>query len=171
MSGPPYKNHQNQWYTATLFYEMWVDLLVQNRVYDPVFSLFEDRPGLINARKTFVELGDPTGYKWAIQYLGDYRHWQRLIKTKWFQEAVAAWTAELEVKQQSEAIQKLREVASGETSQAVVAAKYLATAEYKKAPRGRPSKSEVAAEAKKMAEEDEDAKRIGLQVINGGKHS
>lgn len=140
----------------------------EQRVIDPVFCLYDDKPGLINARKSFVHLGDPTGYKWAMTYLGDWAHWKQLEKCKWFKEALDVWREELKIKVQSEAIDIIKAVSESDDKQALVAARYLA--EYgwdKKGPgRGRPSKAEVQGELKKAAEaatdEDADLKRIGL---------
>jgi hypothetical protein len=58
-------------------------------------------------------------------------------------------------------------------AQALAAAKFIATGEYDKSSRGRPSKAELDGKLKEAAQalsvEDEDLKRIGLKVINGGK--
>lgn len=166
---PPYKSPSNQWYTRALFWDLVIDLPVEHRNdnLDPVFTLYEDKPGYINARKTFVALNDPTGYKWAMHYLGDYNHWKALMKCKWFQEAVDEWKIELELKLQSEAIEVLRVQMRGENPvQAQSAAKYLAEGSWNKHKRGRPSKEEVERqtkiEASKRSEENEDLRRIGL---------
>ena len=71
---PPYKSQNNAWYTKSLFREQAAFYTNDRKIIDPVFTLYNDSPGLINARKTFVELGDPSGYKWAMLYLGDYEH-------------------------------------------------------------------------------------------------
>lgn len=161
---PNYRTPVGSWYTAVLFYEKWRTTL--EPAMDPVFSLIADRPGLINARKTFVEEGDPTGYKWAMKYLGDYDHYVTLCRASWFQEALEVWQHELKMRLRSEALDKLREVASGDTSQATVAAKFIASWEWEKQSRGRPSKEELKGELKKAAlvlqETDDDAQRIGL---------
>lgn len=160
---PPYKGESGAFLTRGLFYEA-------DGFYDPnaVFS-FKGKEGYIDARKTFVELDDPTGYQWAVKYLGSVEHWERLVRCSWFKEQLAEWVAEIELKAKSEAIRRLKEIAAGESAQAISAAKYLATLDYNKGARGRPSKNEIQGELKRQAalleEQESDAERIGLKVI------
>lgn len=165
---PPYKSNSNQWYTKALFWDLVVVLREVDRTIHPVFTLHDDKEGYINARKAFVELDDPTGYKWAMKYLGDWSHWLALEKCKWFRDALAIWREELRMKQKAEAIESIRVIAASDDKQALVAARYIAEQGWEKRPstRGRPSKEELAGELKRnvdiLAEEEEDAKRIGL---------
>lgn len=175
--GPPYKGPNGHWMTEALFYEKAIERVASLRKYDPVFTLNVDKPGLINSRKTFVEIGDPTGYQWAIKYLGDWAHWLRLQECAWFTDAVAVWKAELKEKLRAEAVQKIQNIMASSDSEAqvIAAAKFLAQGEYEEGSkkRGRPSKAEVQGELKKAVREasieDDDFNRIGLSVINGGK--
>lgn len=134
-----------------------------------MFSL-TGRDGYINARTTFIELQDPTGYKWAQKYLASWEHMERLLKAPWFVKEFEEWVAELEMKLKSEAIQKVIEIASQPGPQAYLAAKYIAAHDWKTRlhGRGRPSKEELSGELKRAADiitrEDEDAKRIGLKA-------
>lgn len=170
---PPYKTINNRWLTTALFWERLHNVSEKERVPDveAVFSLYDDKPGLINCRKTFVELGDPTGYKWAIQYLGDYEHWQTLMKKPWFQEALEVWVNELNAKLLGEAIDVYRYMArAGETETIrMQAATKLAEQPWNKEKKGRPSKAELAAhiktEARKRTAEDDDLERIGLKLV------
>lgn len=174
---PPYKGKHNIWFTASLFWETWKARNSQHRSCDPVFTLYDDhQPGLICFRTTFVEIGDTTGYKWAMKYLGDWQHWQKLMVYPWFREAYDHAVRELYTKLRSEGVDKIREIANAPDSKsALPAARYLAELEanLNKGGRGRPSKEEVSAELKNAAKlieaEDEDMERIGLKVINGGK--
>jgi len=171
---PPYRGENNIWLTESLFYERSINRTKDAMACEPVFSLYEDRPGLINARTTFVNLRDPTGRKWALTYLGDWNHWLRLMKCSWFREAYDAWIAELNQQFKSEAITRVYAILQGDNgAQALAAAKFLASEEWEKKSRGRPSKAEMDGELKRAAQaltvEDEDLKRIGLKVINGGK--
>lgn len=139
------------------------------------FSLDNDHEGLVNARRTFVALEDPTGYKWAMRYLGgSYEHWQRLLLCPWFQEALKGWLDELKAKLLMNALEEMKDlIASDETPGAtkLAASRYLAEAgwEPKKTTRGRPSASEVAGELKRTARENrevqDDMERIGLKVV------
>jgi hypothetical protein len=96
------------------------------------------------------------------------------MRCAWFREAYEVWIAELNLQLKSDAITKVLEIMNGENgAQALAAAKFIATAEYDKSVRGRPSKQELEGQLKKAAEaltvEDEDLARIGLKVIAGGK--
>lgn len=168
---PPYKAPNNTWYTRALFLEVAVLQKKTEWTIQPVFTLRHDKEGLINGRKTFVELGDPTGYKWAMKYLGDWDHWLVLEQSLWFQEYLAEWRRELDSKIASEAMDRIREIASDpEDKQSLTAAKWLASKPWvEKAPRGRPSKEELKGELKRQASlvtaEDEDAARIKLRVV------
>lgn len=131
-------------------------MAVHERACDPMFTLHHDRPGLINLRRVYVELGDPTGYQLATRYLEDYSHWLMLNKCSWFAEAKEQWDIELDAKLSSEGLAAIRMYSDGveDVSPAVQlqAAKYLADKNYRKmskAPsRGRPSKEEVAGNLK-----------------------
>lgn len=171
---PPYKDNQNRWLTQALFYETNIERNPNVTPFDPIFTLYEDRPGLISARKTFVAMEDPTGRKWALTYLGDWEHWLRLMKAQWFRDAYDVWISELNEHLKSKAIAKILEVMKSENgAQALAAAKFIAAEEYKKSGRGRPSKAELQGELKRAVQqlevEDEDLERIGLKVIQGGK--
>lgn len=171
---PPYRTQDNRWITRSLFYEQFV-LYPQQCNYEPRFTLGYDIPGLVNARQTFIELRDPTGYKWAIKYLGSWDHWTYLLRSPWFQEAYEEWLQELKTIFKMEAIDRIKEIASEGSAQSFLASKYLASAEWEKAVRGpgAPSKAEMKGELKKAVQaltwEEEDAKRMGLKVIQGDK--
>lgn len=177
LTKPPYKSSGNVWYTRQLFFEPWQHINLDTKTILPVFSLHQDIPGLINARRTFVELRDPTGYKWALRYLASYEHFTRLLTTTFFRDAVTEYTEEIKILIRSEALEKIISLSKGDTTQAGMAAKYLANYDWEKnQSRGRPSKEELKGELKRAAhaltEEQEDAKRIGLfnpMVIQGGK--
>ena len=173
MLNPPYKSPSNTWYTRALFWEPAQLQKKSEWPIEPVFTLRGDKPGLINGRKTFVELGDPTGYKWAMKYLGDWDHWLVLEQCSWFQDALAEWRKELDAKISAEAMDRIREIAQDPTDkQSLVAAKWLASKPWNKKDtpgRGRPTKEQVQGELKRHVQaltvEDEDAQRIGLKVV------
>jgi hypothetical protein len=173
LTAPPYKGESGAWLTEALFYNRMFDRPKAKWTYQPLFDLYDNRPGLINCRETFVNLRDPTGRRWALAYLGDWNHWLRLIKCPWFREAYDVWMAELNLQLKSEAIQVAYEIMKGENgAQALAAAKFIAGEEYNASKRGRPSKAEVTGELKKaveiLSQEDEDFQRMGLKVIQGG---
>lgn len=165
-----YKGKNNVWMTQSIFWDMWVQLVPKNRHGDPVFTFNSDRPGLINFKRTFVEEGDITGYQWAIKYLESWDHWLYLMQREWFVEQYEKARDELLTKMRAEALQKIITIAalSENETQKLAAAKYLAERAWEKGRVGRPK--EAKGELKKdMQIVDEDAARMGLTVITGGK--
>jgi hypothetical protein len=127
--------------TASLFKESYVSHVSKEK-YPPLFTLKpRDTDGLLSMGKIFIDLEDPTGYQVAIKLLGSYDHWKELCKAKWFIPYLQAWEEELEIKLQSQALVKIKEIASGDTSQSIQAAKFLNDKGWKP-KRGRPSKEE-----------------------------
>jgi uncharacterized protein YoaH (UPF0181 family) len=165
-----FKASNGKYITRQWFYEEFIELDNDSKTVEPLFTLYRDKPDLINLGKKYVEYEDPTGYTLATEFLGDYRFWTTLLKCKWFQQAKKVWDEELEQKLASKAIEKIKELmTSGMPAQQLAAAKYLANAQYRKdagSTRGRPRKEEVAAAAKEAATFDQqladDFKRIQL---------
>lgn len=149
---------------ASLFWEPSITRPVDKRVCIPIFSLYNDRPGMVNCQKTFVGLGDPTGYKWAMKYLGSWEHFLRLTENQWFSEALAKWRQELETKQLAEDLEVIRNISRSDAKDKLTAAKYLANREWEKPKRGRPTKKEVAGalkeEMRRATGEQDDYDRI-----------
>lgn len=180
-----FKNDMGVYFTSQLFMEKSTNLPIEARTTTPVFSLYGGYEGVVDCRKTFLELRDPTGWKWVQEYLdGDWILWKKLIKAPWFKEAFDSWNDELDTLLQSEAQETIRGIAEGtiKAPQATrfQAAKYLDQGDYKQtkkvvAPRGRPSKEEVQGEMAKALKLEEatqsDLNRIGgLSILNGGKN-
>lgn len=174
LKAPPYKGAQGMWLTSQLFHERYIKLAVTERVYNPIFTL-SYQPNLISARDTFLALEDPTGYKWAMKYLGAWEPFTILLKAEWFLEYYSQWLDELEIALKARAIESIAKIALSATPQALPAAKYIAAGEWKKAAhgRGRPSREELKGELRKHVEAlsntNEDARRIGLTIVTGGK--
>lgn len=164
-----FRGDSNSLLGGSLFYERYIEMV--NPANKPLFSLFTDRVfegrPLINCQKTFVELDDPTGYKWATTYLESWEHWQVLIRSKWFQNAVSIWQDELATKQQMEAIARIRELASeGSDSKSLNAAKYIAERGWEKnTSRGRPPKTKIqSSDTPNWAVMDAD--RLGIKLVS-----
>lgn len=164
LTTPPYKGSGGHFLTSQLFYERSMSMSADDKLYEPLFSL-SGKDGYIDARKTYTALEDPTGYKWAMKYLGSWKHFEALMASAWFPPHVEEWNDEIRIKLRSEALQKIRAIAGSDSKSALVAAKYLANIDYE-SKRGRPSKAEVKGELKRqtdiLRQADEDATRIGL---------
>lgn len=130
----------------------------------------EDAPGVPSFRRLYLEISDLTEYRVASELLGGWDHWQALLASQWFQAYVVSLRDQLEVKLRSEAILNAVGIMLKGNNQSLAAAKWLAEGKYNGAVRGRPSKEQVAQEAKKMASINrrvqEDAERLGLTVIS-----
>ena len=157
---PPYKDEQGRWRTQSLFKETNfrgdfppIFTLREFDVYDP-----EKNKTYPSFRRLFLSHSDPTGYTFAKEVLGSYSHWQKLLKTHWFVIELDKWLVELDVKLQSEGMQKIRELAKGESGSAFQAAKYLAEKEARQKV-GRPKKPPKEAPVED-SDVEEDFKRI-----------
>lgn len=165
-----YKGKNNCWLTQSLFWDVWVSLSPGNRHCDPVFTFDSDRPNLINFKRTFVDLGDPTGYEWAIKYLESYDHLLYLLKRDWFVRVFEEALEELHMKTRAAALRKIKDIAdnSPNEAQSLAASKYLAEKAWDKGKVGRPAKT--TGELRKEVDVFEsDAARLGLTLIQGGK--
>lgn len=168
-----FKGKNGGWMTQSLFWDKWVNLTDDNRYCKPVFTFDVDRKGLINCKATFIEVGDPTGYEWAMKYLESYDHWLYLMKRDWFAIEAASWKDELLVKIKSTAIKRIQELSTGpNAATALAAAKYVAEQAWDKNSPGRPTKEKVTGEMKRLTRDveqtNEDMARLGLTVIKGG---
>lgn len=162
----PLRGGNRNFLTASLFVEIWEQTAQTLKAADvePVFSL-RGRPGYIDARQTFLDLRDPTGVRWAETYLEGVNHLNRLLETSWFSDAWEDWQADLARMIQSEAMQKIIDIAAGSSPAAFQAAKWLAGQEWtRRKGAGRPSKSELrgalAREVKAATEHENDLARI-----------
>lgn len=145
---------QGRWATKHLFLETYLDTLYPD-VSTVVYTLGEeDKDGYPSLKKLYLQMNDLTEYKFATTHLGGWNHWQQLVGTEWFREHVMQWRTELELKNISEALIRIRDEAEMDGRNAFQANRFLATrgwiaSEDKQERRGRPSKSEI----KKAAEE------------------
>lgn len=171
-----FKDNMGRFRTESLFRET-LRAGVREAGYEPVFTLAqEDHPdGAVSMRRLFVEAGDITEYRFAMEVFGSWAHWLKLRECEWLKPYLEAWRAELEVKLKFEAVERLRAVAADPgNKQAVSAAKWLAEGRYKEtasSKRGRPTKQEVASalqdEVRTSKDTMDDAERLG--VMRGSK--
>jgi hypothetical protein len=160
--------------TAALFYELSHTTRHRSNINPPFTTRERDytnQNGLqfVSARKLFIEFNDPTGYTFAMEVLGSWKHFQMLEEGKTTGPLIKEWKEELDAKLHAEEIQHLRALAEGEGSTAYNAAKYLANKEYKpKAEKGRPKKEDIQkaakAELKLSGDIKGDLERAGIKV-------
>jgi len=160
--------------TAALFFELSHTTRHRSKIVPPFTIRERDYTNThgdtyISARKIFMDFNDPTGYLFAIEVLGSWKHFQRLEKGKLTGPLITEWREELEAKLHAEEIQHLRAMASGEGNQAYQASKFLATKEYKeKMAKGRPKNEDIQKAAKEEAKLSKDVKgdleRSGIRI-------
>jgi hypothetical protein len=126
-----------------------------------------DHNGYPSLYRLYMEAGDLTEYSFAIQHLDGWNHWETLCKSPWFQDYLARWRRELELKYRSAALKNLIDAANGDSRDALQANKFLIQGHWKSGEgsgRGRPSKEEIKSKAHELASEavkvDEDYKRL-----------
>lgn len=164
-----FRGASGKYYTRQLFWEQFIDLPLEKRTTDPIFTLYKDKEGLINFGRVYVDQADPSGYKVAQAILdGDYTLWTVLLGCRWFVAAKKLWDEELDAKLFSQGMDEIRALAKdGMPAQKLAASKYLANKEYRKdrtASKGRPTRVDIDRAAKDLADTDrdleEDLKRI-----------
>lgn len=136
--------------TVALFEEFQRD----NVDVTPVFKLSD-------WHRTFIEMGDPTGYKAAMELIGSWEHWQALCKSPLFAAELEKWEQELDQKIRSDMISEL--MFKAQAPEGTTAAKWLAEQKYR----------EKKKRALKNTEEDDspvrnlkqDAERLGIKAV------
>lgn len=159
----PMKDKLGRFRTASLFWES------RTGDYPCFFTLKPyDHKGCISLYRKYMEIGDPTEYRFALGCFGSWKHWQVLTKLQWFQPHHEEWKKELELKLISDQYDRMEDIAKtapkGSPSH-IAAVKWLAEFNQPK-KRGRPSKAE---RAQLLKEEriakttvNEDAQLLGL---------
>jgi len=122
-----FKDSLNRWVTISLFEETAVNK-------DFVIMSLED------ARRVYVEMGDPTGYNFSTEYLGGYRHWKAIMASPKLSEIIEEWNEEIEIKMQAEGLLRISAIAKEGHYQAN---KLLADRGWVQRAPGRPTKEEV----------------------------
>ncbi len=128
-----FKDKMGRWITSGLFKE-----IAQGADY-VLWTLDE-------ARALFVEVGDPTGYEFAVKYLAGWKHWLAMKESPSVAPHLASWEEELEAKIRAGALRKVMTLAEGEKG--YQAAKLLLDGGWKPKELGRPTKEKVEREGR-----------------------
>jgi hypothetical protein len=127
--------------TQALFLETLYDV-------DKAIWTFKDEPtefkGKVypSLRQYYLDIADPTEYRFAKECTLGWDHWQRMIENKQIRTEVDKWREELEISLRSEGIQAIIDATAQEGGN-FQAAKWLADKGWDKKNVGRPSKSEL----------------------------
>lgn len=149
----PFKNAAGQRKLRSLFYEE-----VGADKTGVVYTLkSQDHEGYPSLYRLYMEADDPTEYTFAVHHLDSWEHWEMLSSAAWFKPYITKWRRELEVKHKAKALLNITALANTpEAKEAFQANKFLLSYKENTTRRkgaGRPSKEEVAAAAKAMADE------------------
>jgi hypothetical protein len=159
-----FRNASNQRLTKQLFFE---ECYGKEDKY-AVYTLKDwDHEGYPSLYRLYMEMGDLKEYEFAETYLDGYDHWQMLCKAPWFKPHITRWREELLLREQGQALNRIREVARAkEHKSAYEANKFLLAGSWAVSghSKGRPTKDQVKAEAERIATAEkqisEDAERI-----------
>lgn len=145
-------------YTRKLFFEM------ANGDTEQVLYTLKDRDWVGTSGAVYPSLyllylaeEDTFEFNFANKYFENYDHWLTITKTDWFEPVIARWRNELSLKIQSQALVRLREDARTTSRSAFASNRYLLERGWSvdaqtKTGRGRPSKEQIRAEAKRQAD-------------------
>ncbi len=157
--------------TESLFLEQWRPMDGTRPAYTLMRDDREDPkvPGSIlpSFQKAYINLGDPTGYQAAIQLLGSWRHWQKLIKAPWFKAHLDMWNEEIIASLKYKGLSTFTKAADkGDLKAAEWLINYTPEGPPPKAGRGRPTRADINKAARDVADSErnarEDAARLGL---------
>ena len=150
--------------TKSLFLELsyedkrYVAYTLKNKDYNNLPSLY----------RLYMEIADPTEYRFATECFEGWEHWQQIANAEWMKPYIDSWRQELEIKLRSEALVRLEKTAQdADDKNSFQANKVLLAGGWKtpeESKRGRPSKDEVNKAIKIAADEqrrlEEDAQRV-----------
>lgn len=120
------------------------------------------KAGYPSIYQLYLEMSDPTEFNFANTYFLGMDHWRKLEKAPFFKPHLEKMRSDLELKLKAEAVQRIREEATKESSKNYFQSlKWLAEKGYaEKAAKGRPSKAQVERAAKDQAEQNTELKDI-----------
>lgn len=170
-----YKDAQGRHRTQGLFYETAPP--EYRKKYDIPYTLKEhdwEARGTtyLALRQIYLSFRDPTGYTFAIETLGSWDHWKKLMNAPFFKDHYKAWSEELDLLLQTEGIAHLRQEVKGGGKSAASAAKWLADKGWaSKDSKGRPSSKKIEQEAQRIYRTNEEVDEFleHAQTV-GGKH-
>ena len=128
-----FKDKMGRWITSGLFKET-----AQSKDYI-LWRLDE-------ARVLYVETGDPTGYQFAVQHAGGWKHWLALKESPALKHHILQWEEELDAKVRSIALGNIVKLAEGDKG--YQASKFLTDGGWKPKEMGRPTKEKIEREGR-----------------------
>lgn len=133
-----------------------------------------DHLGYPSLYRLYMQIADPTEWRFATTCLDGYEHWDMLCQSQWFQAYVTRWRYELELRIKSEALVRIEADSRSGSKSAPMSNRFLVSKGWQdKNTKGRPSKHEIKKEASRLATiksaEAEDLLRVlGPQAQDSG---
>ena len=153
------KDEQGRYILRLLFFELASP--EQRQRFDVPFTLKEhdyEYEGVIytSLRRIYLEMEDPTEYRFAQHVFGSWDHWKTLKSLNAFKEYYKSWSEELSIRLQAKGVARMIEEAQSDSKSSAVAARWLAEKGWqdKQDYKGRPNKRKVIEEAARMREAD-----------------
>jgi hypothetical protein len=158
-----FRSSTNSRYLKGLFYET----TLANK-FSVVYTLKDqDHLSFPSLYRLYLEANDPTEYRFALEHLDGWEHWEMLCSCTWFKPYVERWRRELELRLKSESLARIMREAKTNSKESFTANRYLLEKGWEakdKNPRGRPSKEQIQQQAQVIALTDrrleEDFERI-----------
>lgn len=130
-----------------------------------------DHEGYPSLHRLYMEIADPTEYRFALECFVDFNHWLKVRDASWFKPYLTKWRKELQTKIRSEALVQIKLASQNGGPIGFAASKFLlekdwADKDHGNSKRGRPSKEEIKQAAFEIAEDkdqiEDDLKRLGI---------
>lgn len=117
------KPFQDKYRKGILFYEQHA--LNNDIDIETIYSL-DDKEGYISLKDLYLEIADPTEYRFANTCFFNYEHFCKLMEHAYFKKFINRCRDELELKLRSDAVNNIKEEAlTGKGATMITAAKYV----------------------------------------------
>lgn len=94
--------------------------------YSQTIYSFDEKEGYIPLKELYLEISDPTEYKFAAMAFFNYKHYCQLMEYEFFKKFIDKCRDELELKLRCEAVNKIKDEAlKGSGASSITAAKYV----------------------------------------------
>lgn len=129
-----------RWLTQALFPETATkDTYLKYRLKDGVGEKYKHLPVL---KDLYMDMMDPTEYRFANKHLGGWEHWLRLCENAMISREIVKWREELEVKMVAMGLLQVTEIANDPDHKGrLSAARLLMEKGWKPKETGRPTKA------------------------------
>lgn len=128
----------------------------------------QDHLGFPSLYRLYMAEADLLEWRFATTHLEGWEHWTMLCACEWFKPLVERWRKELELKLRGEALVRIIADSKSGSRSAATSNRLLIEGGWatEKNSKGRPSKADVKAEAKRLAQADQ-ATEQDLQRVLG----